>query len=311
MNLKLLKSRWHIYFGSFIIALFVFFIIYNYFNLNASPKSLPPDIDFGHYHGIEGYGDNYYVLREFNIDSYKEYYNEFWRYNKNTLEGEKIFGDARDFRVDPQEKYVALNTKVNNLKILDLKTKEIIFEQIEKIEKDEYLMIKIEEWSDNGQYFWFTKNLYGPGSGFDSLHKLNINNFQIENYDLRVLDEYDLNPDSKMLVYSDYPASYDIFGFFKVANEKEQTTLFVYDLKTKNSKLLLSQKVGKFLPKWIDNNTIEYTHYPPLNQEMINFLEELEIKIISSEDYEIDEIRMYEIYNNWEKDKTRKRIDIE
>ena len=307
MNLDLLKSRWHIYFGSFVIALFLIFVIYNnYINLNINSKSLPSDIYFNHYHGIEEHENNYYVIREFERET-ENWHRELWKYDKKTLEGNMIYrSKGIDFRADPQEKYVALNTEINNLKILDLKTREIVFEQIEK---DEYPAIGLEKWADNGKYFWFTKSLGGPG--LDSLHKLNINNFQIENFDLQVSEEYDLNPNTEMLVYSDCPTSYDIFGFFEIANEKEQINLFIHDLKTKTSKHLVSQRVGRFMPKWINNKKIEYTEYPLLNKEMIDFLEELEIKIMSGEDYEINEIKMYEIYNNWEKDKIRKRIEIE
>ena len=268
MNLDLLKSRWHIYFGSFIIALFVFFTIYNnYINQNISPKSLPSDIYFNHYHGIEEHGDNYYVLIEFNTDNYKKYYNEFWKYNKKTFEGEKIFGDARDFRVNPTEKYVILNTEINNLKILDLKTREIVFEQIEK---DEYPAIGLEKWADNGKYFWFTKSLGGPG--LDSLHKLNINNFQIEGFDLRVPEEYDLNPNTEMLVYSDKPATFAVGDILQIAKEKEKINLYIYNTKTKQNKLIAqTSTVGRLNPKWINNQIIEYTEYPALTKDALIF----------------------------------------
>ena len=304
MSLKILKSRWHIYVSVFVIGLFIILVIYHKFSIQLNFNAWPNDIEFDHYHSVEKHNNHYYVVREFNMDDSKNYYRELWRYGNNFKKGEFLLRDKGiDFRVDPQEKYIALNLELNDLEIMDLKTKQIIFEYKSDLE------MRLENWSSGGQLFWFSGATLGPG--LESLSALNISNWQVTDYDLTDLmisEEFAFNPNTEMLVYSDHPATFDFLSSLDNIIEKEKITLFVYNLNTRINKELASLRVGRLDPRWLDNKTIEYTQYPVLNEEMLNMLQEFETKDIFSGE---DEERMGEIYQKWEQGKKREKINIE
>lgn len=345
-------TKWVLCLGVFVIIAMIVFVAYH---LLPQKGGLPSDVASRHYHHLEEHNNNYYVLREFNTDDVDDYfgglwqqsnsYRELWKYDKRTFEGEKIFkATSVDFRVSLDENYAAIQHShtglgTDFLVILNLKEKnKKIFEvgmatlnERYKLHKNEGdLGVGLIGWSDSRKLLWFSVNT-GPGPGIDHLFSFDISNNKLTHYDvtiLKIFGEYDFNRGLETLVYSDYPATYDFDSTLENLIDQKRVNLYLYDLDTEAKKRLASSRAGPLNPKWIDNDTIEYTEYPfefteelsqllkqfeECRKRQYNLAEEDEEKMVEIFNETIGRIygeKMVEIYDNWAKNAQRKRIKI-
>lgn len=222
-----------------------------------------------HYHSAEYWNGNLYILRRFGYDGYpdQEWSDELWKYNSNK-EGMILYsGKGIDFRISPNEKYAAILTgQSEKLVFLNLETNSV---QKEFPKKD---LIKcysperctphlgLEEWSSNSDSFWVYTHEYTAHTSFTALR---IGTWSVNRYglpsDAFVRAEYDLNPNTSKIVLSDYPVFLEAGDQEQFKEKGTSVTLFIYDLISGNKHVIATSTVTPFNPKWIDNNTVEYS----------------------------------------------------
>ena len=220
------------------------------------------DIYKNHYHNSEYSNGFVYIIHRTGGDSgYQNNPNwtdELWKYNKQK-QGTKLYSNrGLDFRVSNDGVFIAIigsgsnNVVGENLTILNnkgsvLKTftpKDIGIENFQPV-----------EWSSHN--FWFSDS-FGPM--LQHLVKLNVDDLKFKAFKLSTAigPEYDLNPTTEKVVFSDYPAMFDVDS----ANEYEQSgkkvTLSIYDLATNKQEQIATSITKMFKPIWIDENTVEY-----------------------------------------------------
>lgn len=329
-TVNLIKTKWAFIIGLLLVGLIIILVVFNYYA--SQSKGLPSDIYFDHYHPIEEYSNSYYVIREFDMDDPNNFYRELWKYDKKTFEGEKIFkASGIDFRVSPNENYVAiqysltrlgtdflaiLNLRQNNKKVFetDMKT---LNKNYGLYEDENFLVIGPVGWSDDGDVFWFSANWTAYIVHF---FEVNIAAFEVEHHNVGYLNlhgsESELDFALEKLVYSDHPAMYGFGDSLDNLLEQEKVTLYIYDFNAKTKKILATSTDGPLNPKWIDNKTIEYTEYPSeLTEELSKLLEEMKQWRESEEGHAIAEEeykKMEEVYyEDWAGRAQRKRIILE
>ncbi len=100
-------------------------------------------------------------------------------------------------------------------------------------------------------------------SGIYRIFKIAVESWETEKYDTEmapVAHEYDLNPNTGLLVCSDYPVILDIIDYEHFMSEERTVHLFLYDFKNQDLKIIDTSKNESFDPVWIDDNSIEYNN---------------------------------------------------
>jgi len=221
-----------------------------------------------HYHFAEYHNGNLYIIREFGYDpqtmKYSEdYIRELWKYDKEE-EGEKLFSaKGIDFRVDPKEKFIAIESE-NILRIIDLNTDEVkvtapVGTLIHPDLSGEFA-IGLRDWPEDGRSFWgYLAFTAYPQQFF----RIDTTNWRIIKYNVSSLHlntrESTLNPNLGKIVYSDAPMVFDVESKEEFERSQRSVTLYLYDLDSGEEEIIDTSKAEWFKPKWVDNTTIEYT----------------------------------------------------
>jgi len=150
------------------------------------------NIDSKHYHPIELHRCGVYAIRKFNYDPKKSKQDagfkvELWKYQYNKKGDDLIVLSEKgedmvfkgyysyDFRVDPAEIYVVLERGYLGeddyaLIVKNLKTKkdDFVFPIKKMIDKYPDLVgsVRLDDWSDDGRYFWFDTHVGAIRLGF-------------------------------------------------------------------------------------------------------------------------------------------------
>ena len=221
-----------------------------------------PDVEVQHYHQAEFHKGSVYVIRrkypyhEF-PDQWKD---ELWKYT-SMKKGNCIYSSrGMDFRVSPQERDIALVSDTT-LYFIDAIDGSLIthFNPAELSDvhaKD--LQIQPLTWTTGGTFFW--------GSLYRTVNILTFfrviaETWEVDYYDVDSLNinssDYALNPANGMLVYSDFPAIFDVDTYQHVKKSKMRIRLYLYDLKSGESRLLAITYSKDFKPRWLSSGTIE------------------------------------------------------
>ena len=221
-----------------------------------------PDVEAQHYHPAEFHKGSIYVIRrlypfsEF-PDQWKD---ELWKYT-SMKHGDCIYSSkGMDFRVSPQERKIALvsDTTLYFIDAIDgsLMTHFNSAELSNVPAKD--LQIQPLTWTTGGTFFW--------GSLYKTVNILTFfrvvaETWEVDFYDVDSLNinssDYALNPANGMLVYSDFPAIFDVDTYHQVKKSKVRVNLYLYDLKSGESTLLATTHSKEFKPQWLSSRTIE------------------------------------------------------
>ncbi|QZY54542.1 hypothetical protein [Crassaminicella profunda] len=222
------------------------------------------DVSVGHYHSHEYRNNNLYIIKRIVGDGgYDEndWIDELWKYDIHK-KGTKIYScQGLDFRVSPNEKYIAIECD-DEVRLIDDKgnvLKAYTIDQLEKNNECEF-GLGLLEWTEDNKSFW-TYSAVGPDT--ESLFKININSWDVEKFDNSYLPmgmglEWELNPNNEMIVYSDYPVIFDILDYDAFKNSKEKVNLYIHDLRNKHTKKITTSITKEFLPTWINDDTIEF-----------------------------------------------------
>jgi len=223
------------------------------------------DVYTQHYHNVEYLNGHLYVLRRLGYKGYpdREWSDELWVYDENK-KGRSLFKtQGIDFRVSPNEKYAAINTE-DKVLFLHLpggtKARTFDVEDLMGLKASAYkdLMIRLQKWSSDGKYFW--------GSLFYTSYpqmffRINTESWSILSFDVLALNlqsgEIDLNPDTGEIVFSDFPAMFDVESVLRFRETKTRVHLYVYDLASQTKKEIATSVAKEFKPRWIGEDKIE------------------------------------------------------
>lgn len=220
------------------------------------------DVYRQHVHNSEYHNGNLYIIRRIGYDGYPddEWSDELWKYDSRQ-NGKKLFSSqGLLFLVSPNEEMIGIKSgeKVFLIDTGGRQIKQFSSEELDFNPSDMANGLDILEWSSGSQTLWGW-HTFGPVPA--SYFEIDINSWQIRKYDISALSfgtEGDLNTETRKIVYSDYPALFDVDSAedFK-ANEKK-VTLYLYDFITKENKEIATSIVKPFKPEWLDRNSFEY-----------------------------------------------------
>lgn len=229
----------------------------------------------GHYHNLEYYNGNLYVLKRLGQDGYSErnWDDQLWVYDSNG-KGKKLYPSKGvikdlDFRVSPGENFFAVEHE-NSLHILDMQGKILgSFEEGELGTGASAMMLK---WSEKEDVLWGVSFL-PPGSP-KTFFEIEAKTQTLKKYDVSDLAfgrDYDINMDERKLAFSLFPPFVDEDSFEEYQNEKTENSLFVYDLNSKKKEKIVTSVAKEFKPEWISENEIEYSD-PNIDKRVIKRL---------------------------------------
>ena len=224
------------------------------------------DVHISHYHNSEYHNKSLYIIRRIGYDGYpdNEWTDELWRYDTRDKSETKLYSaQGLDFRLAPDEKYVALqhDQKLVFVDALGNLAQEFTLDQLGCCNDASYPLtphLTLQKWSDEGNEFWGATN---SGPAPQTFYRIELAFWQATVYDISELTvpcEYDLNPNTGKLVYSDYPQIYDVDGVKEFEQSRQIVTLFVYDLNDQSVQTIATLMAKPFHPKWLDDSTVEY-----------------------------------------------------
>lgn len=222
-----------------------------------------------HYHGSESVNGTLYMIRSvYDEKPDGGIRDELWKIRPDGKVYKMYENNGLDFRVSYDENLIAvLDTYVTNtaLKFLDRKgtvLKEYTLNDLYLENKDPSdLLIEMYQWSKNSKTFF--GNIFMPSGGPLSIYKVETNSWNVTKYDvLNLYINFDmaLNTERELVAYSTYPVIVDADTKKEYDAEKREETLYVYNLKTGETKKIASAIANPFKPVWIDANTLEYNN---------------------------------------------------
>jgi hypothetical protein len=221
------------------------------------------DVIREYYHAAEYHNGSLYIIRRMGNTGADnpDWSDELWRYDSRG-QGTKLYSkQGLDFRVAPDEKNIAVcyvDVWESVLFFLDPAGKPVREFLPDPGDKPGSYYNWPLQWSDDSSTFWGVLAIR-PAPQF--FYKITAVDWRIEEFPVALLgigDEYDLNPNTGKLVYSNYPIFYDADLAQKFKDSGKKVQLYVYDLTTKVRQLVAVSKVKEFHPKWVDDRTVEY-----------------------------------------------------
>ncbi len=254
------------------------------------------------YHPIELHQCGVYVIKMFNYDPKKTkqdpgYKTELWKYDYSNkgkpvvLFHEKIDENGiktyksyygTDFRVNPSEKYVALEKwtltefdrggfvdgKDLSMAIKNLETKEDVFvlpaNEIQKKNPNLAGGFDMREWTKDGRYFW--------GDIFDGADTLAFFRIEADTWKWEIFEApagtmggTAFNSEYGYITYDDGPpwtgdVEFDEINKEKWLKESKKVHFYLYNLFTKKQILLatVDDPLWSFKPKWLSDTELQY-----------------------------------------------------
>lgn len=212
----------------------------------------------GHYNFEESHNGNVYLIRRKGDTNADNWVDELWKYSLDNKVTKLFSTKGLDFRVSPNEEFIAIENR--KIIITDSEGK-IIKEFTDKdlnIEITKHAFPELYKWSDDNQLFW---GFYMETAWPVMAYSINLESWEIVNYnlmDLSIGDEFNLNPNTGIIAFSDYPVTFDIDDAEEFKESKKEVKLYLYNLNNKELKTIDTSITKEFNPKWIDNTTLEY-----------------------------------------------------
>lgn len=219
------------------------------------------DVYRDHYHAAEFHNGHLYIIKRLGKTDASEnnpnWADELWRYTKDG-KGTKLWA-ARgiDFRVRADERLVAVLSSHksdvfrNSLYLLSPDGKLVKSFSPSQLSSEDLDFLK---WVDKD--LWIKDQLGMEIAGFIVI---NTQSMAFKKYSVEILaSDYDLNTTSKWLAYSDFPVLFDTDDVAAFKARKTPVKLYVYDLQTKQRKLIAESVAEPFNPKWSGSKTLTY-----------------------------------------------------
>jgi len=220
------------------------------------------DVYREHYHNAEFNNGSLFIILRIGYDGYpdEDWADELWKYS-DTGEGVKVYSSQGiDFRVSPDGTMIGLETQ-GKLIFIDpsgILLQELLFPIL--FPEAEREILSLEKWSDDSSTLWVCTKA-GPSPLFFA--KVMAGTWETTTYNILHLpigDEYDLNPNTGILVFSDHPVFFEVYGAEEFAESGTPVKLFWYVFATQEQVEIASSVSKHFDPIWLDDVTIEYTN---------------------------------------------------
>jgi len=221
-----------------------------------------PDVEINHYHPAEFCKGSVYVLRRTHpfSDFPVQWRDELWKYT-SMKKGTRIFSSqGLDFRVSPTEQDIAVVTDTT-LYFIETSSRSKVAEfHPSELSKKPYKDTHIQplSWTKGGTFFW--GNLFRTVDIL-TFFRIITETWEVDSYAVDSLEinssDYALNPTNGMLIYSNFPAIFDVETYQHVKKSRIRVQLFLYDIITGERKLLATTSSKDFKPKWLSPRTIE------------------------------------------------------
>jgi len=221
------------------------------------------------FHNIEFHGDKIYALYDWeNPENEDEWSDALWCFSPYEEARMIAEGKGLQFRVTEDGELIAVEVE-DNIDIYDAEGKLLHRISEEDVNTEEYTSVSLEQWNDDGSVLWCSLmetyvTVAYIAIDTDSWESTKYNDQRFGS------DEYVLNPNTGWIAYSDYPVTLDIIAFDDYMESGEMTTLFVYNLMTKEERVVDSSETNKFKPSWSDNRNelVYYKGYKSYSYDM-------------------------------------------
>ena len=238
------------------------------------------DIYRNHYHFAELHNGNLYIIKRVGYDGGDDdsWSDELWKYDKNGESTLIISSKGLDFRVSPDETRIALTSGDisvgEKLQIIDAQGTILKEFAINDFYSGDFSpIIGLIKWTGDGSAVWI--KIGGPGPQPMVLSKIQMDAWLVYNYDMSNVDigaEFDLNPNTGKLVYSDHPVFFDANSADEFKAGENPVTLYGYDLVSQATQEIAVSKAKMFAPAWLNDTVIEYNN--PLGEGRATYIVE-------------------------------------
>ncbi|MBN2795103.1 MAG: hypothetical protein JXR88_06840 [Clostridia bacterium] len=209
-----------------------------------------------HYHYLESYADAIYVIIRKGDPKLDDIWTDtLWQLGPN--KSNQIFeGKGLDFRVSPDEQYIAVSTDLD-LSLLDSEGN--LLKQFSQSELDstKNVHLNLLKWNDIGDVLWLESQ-----ETYITKHyiRIDMNSLHVDVYENQFVmgDDYDLDPNTGQIVYSDYPVFFDEEALKAYQESQVSTNLYYYDLNLQKKAFVRAATTTRFSPKWISNDQFTY-----------------------------------------------------
>lgn len=214
----------------------------------------------GHYHFFESHNGNVYLIRRIGDTETVYWTDELWRYSLDNTVTKLYTMKGLDFRVSPNEAFIAAQEYANRLTILDADgqlLKDYTNEDLTDVEFNESTFTELLKWSDDSCTIWGCLSTPIPLYLFE----IQTSNWEVKGYDLSELpigDEHDLNPNSQLYAFSNLPMILDVDSMNELVASKKELNLYLYNLQTKELQILDTSIAKAFKPVWVGLDLLEY-----------------------------------------------------
>jgi len=220
----------------------------------------------GQYYGEVLHQGSLYIIRRLGDPGTDEAWtDELWRYSPEGQAGLLFSDQAISFLTAPDETLSAITYHIDETE--SGSTSRMAF-----VRPDGSLVHQISgrlffpgydfqplEWTGGGAELWAA--LVG-GPQPMALLRVTPASWGLEVFDLTALSvgEYDLNPDTARLAFSDYPFMFDADAPARLVENQTPITLWVLDLETQELQTIATTIARPFGPRWLSATTLEYNH---------------------------------------------------
>ena len=238
------------------------------------------DVYRSHYHFAELHSGNLYIIKRVGFEGGDDdsWSDELWKYDQSGEGTLIISSKGLDFRVSPDETRIALTggdvSVGEKLQIIDaqgITLKE--FAVSDFYTGDFSPSIGLLKWTGDSSAVWI--KMGGPGPQPMILSKIQMDAWLVYNYDMSNVDigaEYDLNPNTGKLVFSDHPVFFDANSADEFKAAEKPVTLYGYDLVSQATQEIAVSKAKMFAPAWLNDTVIEYND--PLGEGRATYIVE-------------------------------------
>lgn len=210
-----------------------------------------------HYHGTTYHEQELYVIHE--TETGGNLVRELWRYSPGG-EGQKLFtSPSIDYRSAPGKGLTAvLHLNQNDQDMITfLDWDGSVLHEItpEAGGNDQLYLMK---WSSDGRTLW-GKFQIGPYPR--NFFKIDTQTWAFTHYEAQGVSpahDYDLQPDTGRLAYSEYPAFFEPTSRERFVIRQDPITLAVYDFESGTEKEIHSAPSHAFHPRWISDDVLAY-----------------------------------------------------
>ena len=196
---------------------------------------------------------------------------QLWNYTSPTKGKDIFLTKGLVFRASQSGNLIAIPVNSNKLNFIDRSgkiVKQFSLSDLQISSNSDYpggvsvdaLTNSGKNWSRDGNFFWGT---IGAAADIYNFFEIDVQNWKIYKYTPPLGDfgqnEMDLDVNTGKIVYSDFPLFFDETSYQDFVDTKKLVTLYAYDLKTGQKITVATSSAKQFRPKWLDDNTIEYT----------------------------------------------------